>query len=281
MLLKWVFLGALGVGLGILLRSEQSRNDLKTEIQTARLFINDFLSRYEGWQVVFVSVGLTLILANLHSYIFEENIYTFKTRLCSMFFRLVRRLPGIGAKVNREVSKTLKTMEKDSFSPKLNETYRNELPKKGLTHEEVMEEVSKVDDLASIKWNEGWVSGALYNSTPELTKLCMNVFGRHAWSNPLHLDVFPQIKKMEAEVVKWSLDLFNGGKDSGGIVTSGGTESILMAMRAYREMGYERGIKYPEIICGVSAHAAFCKAADYFRMKITLVCHIVILKEGK
>ncbi|KAL7990402.1 hypothetical protein Chor_013832 [Crotalus horridus] len=51
-------------------------------------------------------------------------------------------------------------------------------------------------------------------------------------------------------------------------MTSGGTESILLACKAYRDLAYEKGIKYPEMLVPVSAHAAFDKAAHYFRIKI-------------
>jgi len=40
---------------------------------------------------------------------------------------------------------------------------------------------------------------------------------------------------MEAEVIRWTLNLYNGDKDTCGILTSGGTESITLAMLAYRE----------------------------------------------
>lgn len=40
-----------------------------------------------------------------------------------------------------------------------------------------------------------------------------------AWSNPLHADVFPDVRKMEAEVVRMCCNLFNGEKDSCGTVS--------------------------------------------------------------
>uniref|UniRef100_A0A671XMR9 sphinganine-1-phosphate aldolase n=1 Tax=Sparus aurata TaxID=8175 RepID=A0A671XMR9_SPAAU len=97
---------------------------------------------------------------------------------------------------------------------------------------------------------------------------CCQVYGDFAWSNPLHPDIFPGVRKMEAEVVRMSCTLFHGGPNSCGTVTSGGTESILMACKAYRDMAYERGVKYPEILAPVSVHAAFDKAAHYFGMKL-------------
>ncbi|KFP67832.1 Sphingosine-1-phosphate lyase 1 [Cariama cristata] len=59
-------------------------------------------------------------------------------------------------------------------------------------------------------------------------------------------------------------------------MTSGGTESILMACKAYRDLAYERGIKQPEMLVPVSAHAAFDKAAHYFGLKLI---HIPLTKD--
>lgn len=56
-----------------------------------------------------------------------------------------------------------------------------------------------------------------------------------------------------------TLTMFNGGADSCGCMTSGGTESILMACLAYRNRGYERGITQPEIVLSTSTHCAFDK----------------------
>lgn len=64
------------------------------------------------------------------------------------------------------------------------------------------------------------------------------------------------------------LDLFNGGDDGVGCITTGGTESILVAMRAYRERGRAKGIRRANIVVPVSAHAAFWKAANYFDMDL-------------
>jgi len=99
-----------------------------------------------------------------------------------------------------------------------------------------------------------------------------------ALSNPLHPDVFPSVRKMEAEVVSMCLDLFNGdaaesgrGQACGGM-TSGGTESILMAIKAYRDMAKAtKGITEPELIAPTTAHAAFNKACDYFGIRLISV----------
>ena len=58
-----------------------------------------------------------------------------------------------------------------------------------------------------------------------------------------------------------------------GAMTSGGTESILTAVKASRDyMRAKRGIRHPEMVIGRSAHAAFFKAAEYFKIRLVVVC---------
>merc|ERR1719362_1944282 len=73
---------------------------------------------------------------------------------------------------------------------------------------------------------------------------------------------------MEAEVVRIACDLFNGSSDSCGCVTTGGTESIILACKAYRDKGREAGIEVGEMLVPVTAHAAFDKAAELLGMSI-------------
>lgn len=265
---KWIFFLLLAIGLGVVIQSETRRKQFLGEIQQARLFINRVTENFEGWQVIFLAVGITLIVTNLYAFLFRED-ETLWNRTKRGFFRLIRRIPWYRAKIESELGKTLRDMEKDLCK---GEKCCLTLPKKGLPSDKLLKEIDALASLADDNvWKDGFVSGALYNCSDELTKLTAEVYGRFAWSNPLHPDLFPHIRKMEAEVVQWTINLFSGGKEARGTMTSGGTESILMAMRVYREIGYERGIEYPEIICPISAHCAFNKAADYYRMKITQI----------
>lgn len=217
--------------------------------------------------MLFASVGSTLIAVTVFRFVFHED-EDLSVRIKRTVFKLARLVPGVQAKINREVEKSLKDMESSLHLSVPGEVHRRSLPEKGIAKETLMSEVSKLEKMATTDWRKGMVSGALYNCSPELTELTTFVYGKFAWSNPLHTDLFPNIRKMEAEVVQWTVNLFNGGDEACGTMTSGGTESILMAMRAYRQVGYERGIRFPEIVCSVSAHCAFEKAAAYFRMKI-------------
>jgi len=74
---------------------------------------------------------------------------------------------------------------------------------------------------------------------------------------------------MEAEVVSMVVNLYHGGPKACGTMSSGGTESILLACLAYRNRAQDLyGITAPELVIPVTAHAAFDKAGGYFNIKI-------------
>ncbi|KAG2490349.1 hypothetical protein HYH03_011151 [Edaphochlamys debaryana] len=122
------------------------------------------------------------------------------------------------------------------------------------------------------------LSGAVY--MPALSPhraLLDDAYRLFALANPLHADAFPSVRQMEAEVVAMTAGLLGGGEKGAnpqvcGAMTSGGTESILMAVKASRDyVCAKKGIREPEMIIGVSAHAAYWKAAEYFRIKLHVV----------
>ncbi len=87
--------------------------------------------------------------------------------------------------------------------------------------------------------------------------------------NPLR---FPSLRRMEKEVVEMTASLLHAPVEAGGCMTSGGTESILMAMKAARERARaERGVERPQLLAPVTAHPAFAKAAVYLGMELVQI----------
>jgi len=84
--------------------------------------------------------------------------------------------------------------------------------------------------------------------------------------NPLR---FPSIKRMERDIIGMTLGLLNAPPNGAGTMTSGGTESILMAVKTARNRARsERDVQHPEIVIPVSAHPAFAKAAEYLGLEV-------------
>ncbi|RMZ43950.1 hypothetical protein AFCA_012625 [Aspergillus flavus] len=146
------------------------------------------------------------------------------------------------------------------------------LPKEGWDIEKVEAELNELHNLDHTRWEDGRVSGAVYHGGNELLEMQTRAIGKFSVSNPIHPDVFPGVRKMEAEIVAMILAAFHGPEDGAGVTTSGGTESIIMACLAAREKAAaERGVTNPEMIIPSTAHAAFFKAAQYFKIKLHLV----------
>ncbi|XP_069609308.1 sphingosine-1-phosphate lyase 1 [Ranitomeya imitator] len=234
-----------------------------------RSFVNDSFKDLEPCHLIMLTFASTMVTVWVYNFIFQRE--SLKSRCKKQFFRMVRRLPIIGSKIQKELDKALDEMAHRLLNVKDGMNFVKTLPRNGLKQEKVMEKLKEYSSLGEVSWEQGKVSGTVYSGDERLTQLLVKVYGEFAWSNPLHPDVFPGVRKMEAEIVRMACNLFNGGPETCGAVTSGGTESILMACKAYRDLAYEKGIKYPEIVAPVSVHAAFDKAANYFGMKMVHV----------
>ncbi|KAH6621388.1 pyridoxal phosphate-dependent transferase [Chaetomium sp. MPI-SDFR-AT-0129] len=195
------------------------------------------------------------------------ELYTDARRILYGWFL---RMPGVRTQVRKQVDSALAKMQTKLIPPGANRYVT--LPKEGWTEEAVRKELETLATMDHTRWEEGYVSGAVYHGEDELLKLQTEAYGKFTVANPIHPDVFPGVRKMEAEVVAMVLNLFNAPQGAAGVSTSGGTESILMACLSARQKAYaERGVTEPEMILPSTAHTAFRKAAKYFNIKIHLV----------
>jgi sphinganine-1-phosphate aldolase len=156
-----------------------------------------------------------------------------------------------------------------------------QLPPIGREREEILQEMEELKSMEESRWKDGFVSGAVYHGDQEHIDFLNRVYAINSQSNPLHSDLWPSATKFEAEIVAMTANMLgaskaggNGASEDGvcGVVSSGGTESILLAMKAYRDWAKEeKGINKPEMVVPVTAHAAFDKAAQYFKIKMKRV----------
>ena len=142
------------------------------------------------------------------------------------------------------------------------------LPENGILEEVLlkeMEEIRKEDT----NWREGRVWSLVYHATDKHTEMLKKAYTMFFSKNALSPIAFPSLKKFEIEVISMTVDLFSGDKRCCGSMTSGGTESILMAIKTYRDWARDKfpNIKDPEMVLPSSAHPAFDKGADYFGVK--------------
>jgi len=138
------------------------------------------------------------------------------------------------------------------------------LPEHGMSPEAIFAEL---DDLQrdDVQWRNGRAFSLVYYGGPDVSAVAEEAYRRYSAENALNTDAFPGLRAMQNEVVATVGDWLHSGLDGAGFMTSGGTESILMAVKAARERGRkERGITAPNVVLPTSAHAAFEKGCYYF-----------------
>jgi sphinganine-1-phosphate aldolase len=201
---------------------------------------------------------------------FKEALSRVDPRLLSAAERLLTRVPFVRERIQRETDDLLGEIE-PTLKPYRDTmpTYAR-LPEEGRPREEILQQVDAMRQAEESRWKEGFVSGAVYHGDEEHIRFLNQVYALASQSNPLHSDLWPSATKFEAEVISMTARMLGGDSAPGvcGSVSSGGTESIQLAMKAYRDQAWhERGIREPEMVVPSSAHAAFDKAAQYFGLR--------------
>ena len=143
-----------------------------------------------------------------------------------------------------------------------------QIPKIGLDHQTVIDKLNEAKR-GDVAWKEGRSWSLVYYAGDEHTEFLKQVYSLYFSENGAGPSMFPSLGRMEAEVVSMVANLLGGDSDSVGTMTSGGTESILLAVKAYRDWAREHKshVTEPEILVPVSAHPAFLKAAHYFDVR--------------
>ena len=142
------------------------------------------------------------------------------------------------------------------------------LPDAGWDRDDILEALTDLR-AADARWQDGKTFGMVYDGGPELHAVVEDVAKLFLHENALNTSAFPSLARIQSDVVRITADLLHGNEEVSGFMTSGGTESILSAVKAARERGREeRGISEPEMVVPESAHAAFHKAAHYFGIRV-------------
>ncbi len=141
------------------------------------------------------------------------------------------------------------------------------LPSQSKTRDAVLSSLDRArkDD---VRWREGRCFSLVYNAGDDVLSLVHDAFFRYFSENALNPLAFPSLRRFENEVVAMTGDLLSH-PDAAGAMTSGGTESILMAVKTARDWARaERpDVVEPEMVLPESVHPAFEKAAHYFGVR--------------
>ncbi|MGK2948624.1 MAG: pyridoxal phosphate-dependent decarboxylase family protein, partial [Acidimicrobiales bacterium] len=141
------------------------------------------------------------------------------------------------------------------------------LDQTGMGKQEILDALSAMRE-GDVRWQEGRTFGMVYDAGPEAHEVVEAVAAMFLHDNALNTMAFPSLGRIQSEVCGMAADLLHG-PEAAGFMTSGGTESILLAVKSARERcREERGITAPEMVLPNSAHAAFHKAAHYFGLTV-------------
>lgn len=225
---------------------------------TARGVVTSFREIYES----IARVCNSLILSC------QSHSKTYLKSTIQKAFQLALKLPSVKKKADEQLSKAKLDIENKLVPKGPNVVRHLALPEESRSLEWILAEMNKMDEEFehASDWKGGKVSGAVYRESTtqseesylkkltfsldggdDLEKIIVAAYAKYCVSNPLHPDVFPAVRKMEAEIVAMTLRMYNH-PNGAGAMTSGGTESIIMAVKAYRDWGRAvKGITEPEM----------------------------------
>lgn len=151
-------------------------------------------------------------------------------------------------------------------------TNKNAMPQKGLAAEEILSQLQAMKS-HDVPWETGKVLAYVYEPKKETENLAKDAYRMYLIENGLDPTAFPSLLKLENDLVGMAKDLLGGDEEVVGNVTSGGTESIILAVKTARDYFKDKHpeIKEPEIIVAETTHAAFHKAGHYLGVKVVMV----------
>lgn len=148
---------------------------------------------------------------------------------------------------------------------------RATFPEKGMAKEELLNTLKTLKK-HDADWRAGRNFAYVYFAGDEILETVKTSFSMFFSENALNPTAFSSLRKMESEVISMSANLLSGDEKVTGSLTSGGTESILMAVKTARAWGRKnKNIEVPEIILPSTAHPAFHKACYYFGLKAIVI----------
>ncbi len=131
--------------------------------------------------------------------------------------------------------------------------------------------LGKLEALASSDFDpqSGRMWGHVYNTRLfDLLEVARNAYLMYMDKTMLDFTVYPSLLRLENDIVAMTASLLNGDENVVGCFTYGGTESVMLAMKAARDYYLEKRSGTPEIVMPVTAHPCFVKAAEYLGMRI-------------
>lgn len=137
------------------------------------------------------------------------------------------------------------------------------IPERGTARAELLDEVRAAAE-GDVDWHGGRTFSLVYHHSDEHHAFLERVVGAFLSTNALNPLAFQSLRRFEAEVVRMTASLLGGDENAAGTMSSGGTESIILAVKTYRDRARDEGRLEaggpPNLVLPVTAHPAFLKA---------------------
>ncbi len=148
-------------------------------------------------------------------------------------------------------------------------TNLTQIPEKGQDHAAILAELAQLKS-TDLAWKQGRAWSMVYYADEAHQQLIEEAYCVCFSENYLNPFAFGSLKNMEQEVIRMAIDLLNGKEEATGVMTSGGTESIFLAVYTYRERARQLypHIRKPEMVIAITTHPAFEKAGYLLNIKV-------------
>lgn len=223
------------------------------------------LKTYSPFTLIFLGIFLLLLYRLLKKLFYITiQIINYLLNIKENFSILYMKLPSVKAQMDQ-----MKLKAKEEFKKgfKADKFLKIEFRGNKQDYSNILAKMEKNIEEDKKKCSCGKLTGAVYCDDTEIKKIAGEAGKNFLYSNLLHTDLYTYGRYLESDLIKIGLNLFNGKEDSCGMTTSGGTMSIINAIYAYSVKARKMGIKKPELIIPLTAHAAFEKACEMFKIK--------------
>lgn len=145
------------------------------------------------------------------------------------------------------------------------------LPEAGRPEEEILADLKTFSE-NDPDYKNGRTWSLVYHLDDAHDDFATAAYRQYSSANGLNPAAFQSLKRMESEIISMMADLLHGGPETCGVLTAGGTESCLMAVKTYRDLARKRRkVIRPNMIIPATAHVAWFKAAEYFGVRPRLL----------
>ena len=145
-------------------------------------------------------------------------------------------------------------------------------PAAGQPRQAVLDELRQLRQ-NDIDWKAGRTWSLVYYVDEDHLQFLKQAHNQFFSENTINPFAFESVGRLERDIIRMTADLLHGGEEAVGVVTGGGSESIFLAVYAYREWARKRGRRrgVPEMVVPASIHPAFFKAAHMLGIRLRQV----------